>query len=426
MREPKSENMIARVLFALFLLFVFSLGVMKPGIPTGFATLTPSDLIFPVLFLVWLIAVSLRRMDIVWHPAYWSFAVYFGALVISTILSSQPRLSVVKLAGEFYLILLPLIVVSIVADLSRLRLTLLAWIAGAAIPMLVGLLGVVLFYFSPAANLLGEITYHYGAVPVGNFPRINSTFVSPSMFCNYLTVSASLVVIARSLNWISGRAALVLISLIAICSAFTVSITIGGIFLAAGLLTWSYLPVGTVRRLALATGLAVAFAFVAISPIALVPTASHRINPPLLGDYSSSRLLVWSDASRRLTENPLFGSGVGTPAASVVYLNSDGTYSLLTDAHNTLLNVGAQSGILGVLGILLVIFFVLRAATTQTRGELNLIRTGLAIAFIAAFLYDGLTGSFENARHLWVLIGLIFAVDKLGGDERRTGQYSPR
>ena len=60
-----------------------------------------------------------------------------------------------------------------------------------------------------------------------------------------------------------------------------------------------------------------------------------------------------------------------------------------------------------------VIVVVIQAGVGKGPDSLSSPRTILLIAFIAAFLYDGITGSFENTRHLWVLIGLILAVDRI-------------
>jgi hypothetical protein len=46
---------------------------------------------------------------------------------------------------------------------------------------------------------------------------------------------------------------------------------------------------------------------------------------------------------------------------------------------------------------------------------------GLGLAFLNAFAYQGLTGSFEDASHLWVLLGLFLASLRL----RSVSQAAP-
>jgi O-antigen ligase len=156
---------------------------------------------------------------------------------------------------------------------------------------------------------------------------------------------------------------------------------------------------------------AIAIAFLAIAPFALAP------QPGVAG---SSRLLVWRGAIKTFLADPLTGNGLGAPVANVVFQNSDGTMSLLTDAHNTFLDVAAQAGILGLIGIIAIVVVVLRKGFAKTEGSDFYILRGLAIAFVAAFVYDGMTGSFEDARHLWVLIGLILAANRIATDGDRS------
>jgi len=416
MIEKKSEDMINRVVFALFLVLVFSLGMMKPGVFVSVATLTPTDLVFPLLFVAWLVAIATRQIKLAWHPAFVALAVYFFALALSAAFSARPHISFAKLAGEFYLVLLPVVTVSVVGNVKRVRQTVLAWLAGSAIPIVVGLFGIVLFYVSPDASLLREITYHYGSVPVGNFPRISSSFVSASMFCNYLTVTLAILAGARAMNWLDKRIAVALFFALSVCTMFTVSIAMGGGVLAAGLLIWTLFPRTSRSTAALAIAILAALAFLFISPFALGTRLDVHYNAstPLPQFFSPSpRLLVWSDATSRLIDNPVVGSGVGTPAAEVVFVNTDGTRSLLTDAHNTFLNVAVQSGLIGLAGLLFVVWSVLRSGLRRRSDDLARIQIALLIAFVAAFLYDGLTGSFEDARHLWILIGLILAVGRI-------------
>ena len=409
MDEPNTESGFRRAVFGVFLILVFTLGLMKPGVDVRFAVLTPTDLIFPLVFIMFLAGVVTGKLTVEWHPAYWSLLAYFGALLLSAIYSENPRRSFVKLTGETYLITLPLIIVSVVRSLPRLRLATLVWIAGAIIPLAVALFALFLFYAFPNVAILGEITYHYGAVPVGNFPRVSATFVSPSMFCNYLTVTLSLVAVSQVMQWISRRVAFWLYVLIGVAAVFTVSIALGGFMLAGGLLLWKFSSRRAVRTIALVLAIAGAVAFLAISPFELTSPslAEDRYAP-------SSRLIVWSDAVRTFLENPFVGKGVGMPAASVAYRNSDGSWSMLADAHNTFLNVAAQAGVVGLIGFALVILSVLKAALRKKDESVSLVSYGLAIAFIVAFIYEGLTGSYEDARHLWVLIGLILAVDSVG------------
>jgi hypothetical protein len=66
--------------------------------------------------------------------------------------------------------------------------------------------------------------------------------------------------------------------------------------------------------------------------------------------------------------------------------------------------------VLGLATFLAVILYLVRNEETHREDDANgLLRWGLRTAFIG-FLYQNLTGSFEDTRHLWVLIGLVAAM----------------
>ena len=116
---------------------------------------------------------------------------------------------------------------------------------------------------------------------------------------------------------------------------------------------------------------------------------------------------------KTFTQYPVFGKGVGQDACEVRYLDLSGNNQYLTDAHNMLFNVAAQEGVFGIIAVLLIsVYFIKRLFPLNVAdSEANVIRIGLAIALVNAFVYQGLSGSFEDARHLWVLTGFLLAAD---------------
>ena len=105
------------------------------------------------------------------------------------------------------------------------------------------------------------------------------------------------------------------------------------------------------------------------------------------------------------------GKGLGLPVAQVYFMPPSGQLQLLTDAHNFLLNVAAQAGLAGVVPLIMICVWFL-SPRTYVRDDQNdtcAINLALWIAFLSAFIYQGLVGSFEDARHLWVLMGLLTA-----------------
>ena len=81
----------------------------------------------------------------------------------------------------------------------------------------------------------------------------------------------------------------------------------------------------------------------------------------------------------------------------------------LTDAHNTFLSVAAQSGVFALIALVIICWTAIRR-TLRPSGQRSLIHATLGAAFISAFIWQGLIGSFEETRHLWVLIGMILGL----------------
>ena len=170
--------------------------------------------------------------------------------------------------------------------------------------------------------------------------------------------------------------------------------------------------------LALYGGGLVALLFVAtmaVTPI-IHPTAPFLIYLPFGVELApAGRLMIWIDAVRNFLAEPLFGRGLGMDAVEVHYQNPSGELQTLTDAHNMFLSVAVQCGIFGLAALAALLVFVFRASRPfrLLPGNRNVAIVGLGVAFLVAFAYEGLGGAFEDARHLWVLLGLLLTAIRL-------------
>lgn len=404
-----------------FLALVFSLALMQPFIYLGNQRLSVTDFIFPVVVLLWLASLFTRRNNFRWHKFYWVLSFYFAAMSISTIFSINPAQSFVKLIGETYLLGLAVLTFNLVETEKQIKQAIKIWLAGTLIAATIGIFSLILFYVQPENSFLDYTTYHYGSVPVGNYPRLSSMFVSASMFCNYLNVSVLLILIAFQTKIFNKTFLMFLLALVLICAVFTISAGLGGFALAFGI--WFYLMSREKRRRLAASSLLVGITastlFLLMNFVALEKHSSARFSfiVPLLNVefQPSARLLIWQESFQTFTQNFFFGVGLGEDVCRVVFQNTDGTTSILTDAHNYLLNVAAQNGVFGLIAIIAVTYFIIRLAfpLRSNKNEPSVFLTGLTIAFVCSFLYQGLTGSFEDARHLWVLIGLILSAHRI-------------
>ena len=415
------SRFLTKAVWCGFLLVVFSLALMSPTIYVKYQRMATTDFIFLCVATVWLICILLRQTKFRWHRFYWLAAFYLAAMLFSTFFSPNFTQSVLKLTGETYLLALAVLTFNLVRNEKDFKQIIFAWLAGTSVALAVGIVTILLFYVQPQSWLLKYTTSIYGAVPVGNYPRLQSTFVSASMFCNYLTVSLAMLFIAERAKLIGKVLFSILYFLILLCAAFTISSGIGGVGLFIGVWYW------TVYRdkqkafaySSLVGAIAFALLFCLMNCFALQPyaTAPYSIAVPFseMVLYPSPRVLVWTDALKTFTENFFFGNGLGRPSCEVLFQNTDGNFSLLTDAHNTFINVAAQNGIFGLLAIAAIAWYFLRQTfpLKPIKDFPSTAFTGFSLAFLSAFIFQGLTGSFEDARHLWVLIGLILSSEKL-------------
>lgn len=403
-----------RFVFGAFLLLTASLAVQKPSIiSTAGKPLSASDLIFPPVLLA-TVALLAKDRRIVWKTAYWSFMAYAAAFILAASFAPDRIQSFTKTAATIYLVLIAAVAIEVIDTPEKLRLTILVFLCASVIPILIGIATVGLFYADPQSSLLPYLTTHYGAVPVGNYPRLSSTFSSASMFCNYLNVVLMVLLIGGAKEWVNKKLFVIGIAAVLICAVFTVSSGLGAVVLALGLWYWNTHRKTVSGRFALSAGIVACLLFLATGFIALQKhsTAPYAFQIPFAGieTYPSPRLLVWAEAANNFLSNVLVGSGPGSRSASVVFQNTEGTYSLLTDAHNTFLSVATQTGMFGLLALITLTGYLIKAGFRRYDDPLIF---GLAVAFFTTFVIQGLMGSFEDARHLWLVIGLLVAAIRI-------------
>ena len=214
-----------------------------------------------------------------------------------------------------------------------------------------------------------------------------------------------LLLIARRNLWVTFPQLAVVLSLILITLLFSLTPGLGGVILAVGLWFRNVFYEGGKRlhaRLSVFTGVAAAVLFLiaaSISPIQtptspyffVIPGTEIRIDPAI-------RVLAWQTAAETFIANPIFGQGLNTDVANAIYEDASGRIQRLTDAHNTWLNVAAQAGVLGLAAILGITVYFWRLSVSRKIGnsETSTFRAGLGAAFVGAFLYQGLVGSFEE------------------------------
>jgi O-antigen ligase len=414
-QHDRSERLAA----AALALFVLAQPVFIPSLMIGGLRVIAADLVYAVAAALLLAALagSLRAR---WDGLFPPLAGWLAAMAVSALLSTEPRRSAFKLATELYLLSIPMLVLQLVRSEQGLKRLLQAWLIAAACVAGLGLVALALFLLAPHHWLLDFLLNPKGTLPPGPYPRFDLSFTHPAMLGLYMSVSVPVLLGCARAGWVPKRLFWPLLAAMLVAAAFSLTPGLGGLFLGLGL--WGWLTRRRERpllaRASLVAGVAAALAMLGATVVTpyLHPTAPFLIHLPGIGTLApSARLMFWMDAVRTFLAHPLTGQGVGTDPVAVLYQNPSGGRAIWHDAHQTWLSVAAQTGIVGLLAFGWVTVHVLRGLAARpwpTQGP-GAVRTALAVAWLQAFLWQGLVGSFEDARCLWLLLGLTIAAFRL-------------
>jgi O-antigen ligase len=117
-----------------------------------------------------------------------------------------------------------------------------------------------------------------------------------------------------------------------------------------------------------------------------------------------NRLTYWQDTIKLIKAHPFFGVGIG---------NFD--LSLSRYAHNALLQIWAEMGILGIVSFIWLIIATLKTALQKIKLQSNkIIITGLtasSIAFLIHNLFDFTFFLLEISLIWWALLGLTLTFE---------------
>jgi hypothetical protein len=124
MKDHKSISSLLTLknaVWALFFLLIFSLCWMQPFPVFAGQRLTSTDLLFPLVVLLWIAALLFGQLRFKWHKVYWILAAYFAAMFISTVFSMDVKASFIKLLAEAYLIGLAVLAFNLIDDENDLK-----------------------------------------------------------------------------------------------------------------------------------------------------------------------------------------------------------------------------------------------------------------------------------------------------------------
>ena len=397
----------------LFVLFVTLLPCMWPlGTWLLGSYIYIAYAVFIAACAAWLARILLGKVKVRRGWFYLPIAVYLAATVASAIASIDRPASMRKLLLELYVLTVCAVTYNIVRTPRMLRKVLIAWALGTAITAAASMMGVIFFYLG--VHNENPLIRGFGSLPRGNYARFSGLFLNFNMACNYLSIGLLIVLAIWRIRGLRTPLFWLLVVMIAVSAALTVSPGLGGLVLGFCLWLWADWREKTPFRakLALFGGCAGALAMCIATMISPTQLAQEGIRTAIARHHlqPSSRLLCWEAAVSMVREYPLLGEGTGLRMQCPPYLRADGEVEYLLDAHNSYLNIAALKGVFGLAGFLTIAgWLLIRAGGWSLASTYDVIVTSLAIAFAQGFLYQGLSGSFEHTRHLWVLAGLLMA-----------------
>ena len=235
--------------FLLLLLYIATVPLMSFfHLTLGGQVLLLCDFIFVLVGLASLPALFRRALRPGIFEAFLVF--YLAATLVSTLLSGAGYLGVVKVA---YLACVAGLTRWIVQRSSEAAVT--AWMVGTSMAVIGCFLGVATFYLGWSSHVENPLLSHYGTLPAGPYPRVNSLFFNANMLCNYLIVGAALAWYRGYQKFLAGIIA---------ASLFTLSSGWGGMALVLGLCA---------RRLRGAVAAGVVLALLSLGLVVVSPSA---------------------------------------------------------------------------------------------------------------------------------------------------------
>ena len=124
-------------------------------------------------------------------------------------------------------------------------------------------------------------------------------------------------------------------------------------------------------------------------------------------DTIGLRYDIWQGGWRMWMDNIIFGVGIGRFPEKIAFYAPGMHYSYIT-AHNTYLNMLAETGIVGFLLFMLLLIFTLKNFLEKRKTEDNLSDSlqNLWLSVFLVILISSLTMTVEYHKLLWFLIGI--------------------
>jgi O-antigen ligase len=349
----------------------------------GFS-LSPADAInigFLLGALWWLLANMRKGLQIKEVPLATSLLAFFLVIGVSLAYSPGPISGfkdAIKLGSA---VIATLLIVATAPRAKHLKGILVAFIASSLLPMVVAI-----WQF---AHGTGQAFSGHGGL------RIQSVFDHPNHFGTYLVVVLTAVV--GLWGQVQGAARRVVETIGAIAFVFMILSLSRSAWMMAGIII---LVLGWRRWKLLGAGAAVGGAVLLFMPRVL-QRLTDVVDTGGVANSADIRLEIWSFALPLWEQHPILGQGWGA-------FNSlaNGLY-----AHNDYLRVLIETGLIGLIVFLVVLWKLVQQSVRVARGRKDFPRAflGLALSFIVLTMITNNLEKLAFQWYFWALAGVAFA-----------------
>jgi len=378
---------------------------------------------------LWLLErVETNRWDLVPSPLYRPIIAMLGVGLVSTLISGYKYATVSEMLRQISYVAFFLIVLNTIREGNQFRRLVAVMLIGAIVPCIYGVI---------QAMHLDWIRWRTQP----SWERVLATFGNPTYFAAYLATLlplgiALLIAPRQDRSSTKGSLALALLLLMmAICLIYTYARAawLGFLFvlMVQAILAAFWLKGREKLRMlipALALGLPLAAAFVLPGTWSL----PERLKSSFTADPSNvHRTIIWQGAFNIFKSHPILGTGPGTfilnlPENQPPALLRTGDNVMAAHAHNEFLEVGAETGVLGLLAFLWLLvtyyWFGFKALKEIKDARWRLIVAGL-MGGVGAFLICNQAGVTlrwtSGASFYWLFLALTGCAIEIALGEKR-------
>jgi putative inorganic carbon (HCO3(-)) transporter len=262
------------------------------------------------------------------------------------------------------------------------------------------------------------IPFAAGSQAVSIDTRATGTLIDPNLFAGYLVLLIPLV-IAIGVSFRQWWPVLPTIgATLVLVGALAVTLSRSGWLgmIAGAFVLFALLWAQWLKLVAVAATVGACVLIVGLSgPIA------ERLGPSDNGPMQmlADREQVWSAAVRMTVDHPLFGVGIDN--FQLFYPVYSGRDDELNHAHNLLLNIAAERGLIGLASfcvVLVVLIASLAGRVIKSSSELeHAVVVGLSVSFVAYVIHSQFDVSYYDYKVLllfWLLLAVAAGITDLG------------